>query len=246
MNTKIRMLAWCAGVVLVLVPSVVRADLFIDFGTLSARHSVGAADANGNWWNYVTGASDVIADMVNDDDTSSGYSLTMGAGWVGMNGLGGATDWGILSGDVDPALNNGDFGFHQVVADGAFISPNTSATITLGGLNDALTYDFVFYGARSATGPLRITTYAVGASSDTLVTSGPGIGDGGTVNWNTSNTASLSGISPSGGSIVLTVSNNGQFGYLNAMQITAVPEPASLSLLLLAGLSLRALRRRQA
>lgn len=69
----------------------------------------------------------------------------------------------------------------------------------------------------------------VNSGTQTLQTSGSNVGGAG-VNYNDSNLAVINGITPNGSNeITLAVSSSG-FSYLNALQITIVPEPATVAL----------------
>src|SRR5690606_2170371 len=111
---------------------------------------------------------------------------------------------------------------------------SSTGVITLSGLDDSLLYSFDFFGSRDTTNP-RITTYTIGEDSVNLQVSGTDLGGPG-IHMNTSTFATLSNISPVSGNIIITVTldpelDPGSFGYINAMQVTAIPEPSSALLL---------------
>jgi len=227
-----------AGLLAVLAVGGARADMvLIDFGPLAGRHSVGAADSGGNWWNHVTGATDVIGDLVDADNQSSGIGLTM-SGWDGMN----TWNAGLTP---DPALNGGTFAYTAVTDDGAYFTAAQAPSILLSGLDPSLTYDFTFYGARRDA--VRYTTYDINGNAVELQT---GFSPG----WNDDTVVMLSGMTPDGNGDLqidfIGYTGSGEtgsrtFGYLNAMQIDVVPEPAAFSFMLIGAMALRLMRRRR-
>jgi Secretion system C-terminal sorting domain len=87
----------------------------------------------------------------------------------------------------------------------------TSSTrmLTINGLNNATKYNLEFYASRNMTDGQN-TTFAIGNQSITVST-----------DVNTSNAAKFSAISPSSGSITITISRNGVYNYLNGFKITS-------------------------
>lgn len=207
------------------------AVVYVDFGTVGERHSVGAADTNGNRWNYVTGATDALDDLLADDGTATTLDLDM-TNFTGPGSFNGALT-------PSSALNGGRFAFQAVTNDAVFFTSSLSPTITLSDLDATKTYDLVFYGSR-VTSSARSTTFAVGTDAVTLQTSGSSLTD----NWNGDTVVSLSNLTPIANQIVIDLSADDAsgFGYINAMQITTVPEPATLAL---SGLGSLILLRRQ-
>jgi hypothetical protein len=200
--------------------------ILVDFGTVAGRHSVGAPDSNGNTWDYITGATDNNTDLVGTD----GLVTTIDLALSGFTGGGpGTYNTGLTP---SPTLNGGLFAFNAVTDDAIFFTATDAPVLTLSGLDPLATYDLVFYGSRVTTIE-RWTTYAVGANSAELQTSGSSLSG----NWNSSSVITLSGLAPDvNNQIVVTLSANtasggsgsSTFGYINAMQITVVPEPATL------------------
>lgn len=79
-----------------------------------------------------------------------------------------------------------------------------------------------------------------------LQTSGTDLGGTG-IHYNNSNIASFAGVAPNGSdeiSVSITVPE-GTYGYLNAMQITAIPEPSALPIVVVAVTFAMVLRRRK-
>lgn len=208
--------------------------ILVDFGNLAERHSVGAPDANGNWWDYITGATDNNLDLVNTLGNATTIDLQM-AGFTGPNSWNGALT-------PNPALNGGLFAFEAVTDDGIFFTDVQTPSMTLSGLDPSLTYSLTFFGSR-VTSITRTTTYAVGAANQTLTTSGLAIGSDGN-NWNDNTVVTLSGLSAPAGQIVVNLTATGGFGYINALEIEYIPEPGSFGLLALGALLVRRLRRR--
>lgn len=198
--------------------------LLVDFGP--STYTTSSPDVNGNTWNNMTAhtASSSLG-LVWTDNSSSGITLTITTAFANTG-----------PGASPPALTGtgslGNLNISTALSDFFYVN-NGSAVVTFSGLDSSKTYTFSLLGSRDATA-VRNTTYSVAggnSGSDSLQTSGTDLGGSG-INYNNSSLAVISGITPDGSnSITLTVSSSG-LGYLNALQITAVPEPGSVLLLL--------------
>ena len=100
--------------------------------------------------------------------------------------------------------------------------PPASITLTISGLNDSLTYNFILYGARGNNGSADTTFSVTGSNTSGVINVGPMLN-------NNDDFASITGISPSVGVITVTgttiggASNNG--GALNVMVMTEIVPP---------------------
>lgn len=204
--------------------------ILVDFGTVAQRHALGVADANGNWWDYITGATDNNLDLVDSAGNATAVDLAL-SGFTG--GGPGTYNAGLTP---NAGLNGGVFAFTNVTDDAIFFTATDSPVMTLSGLNAAQTYSLTFYGARVSADD-RWTTYAVGASSAQLQTSGAPLAG----NWNSANVVTLAGLTPDiNNQIVINLSastggSGTSFGYINAMQIEVVPEPGVAAFVVLGG-----------
>jgi lysophospholipase L1-like esterase len=212
--------------------------LFFDFGPsdiINGDQTI-AADANGNRWNnwHATNggggihAGEHLPNLIRSTGTNSGIRMTMTAGFLcnGKTPFGGlyAPQAGLL-GELATETATNDFFYSTAndVNDG--LSDDAGGGFMLEGLDPALSYEFRFLGARDNT-QARTTKYDIhGSNSGTtnLVTSGTGISSTGTANINDDEVAVISGIRPDAFGQVwvdLTVVQ-GDFAYINAMQITA-------------------------
>lgn len=218
-----------------------RADvILIDFGTVAKRQSVGAADSNGNWWNQVTGKNDVLSSMITSANGATTVGLTI------SDIAGGGT--GDYNAGLTPnaGLDGGKFAYTNVTDDALFWTATDTPTLNFTGLNDSLTYSFTFYGSRVSANE-RYTTYQIGAQSAELHTSGSTLPS----SWNSSSVVTISGVTSSGGAVNVDMSGftgagktgAATFGYLNALQITSVPEPSSALFLVLGAPALLGARR---
>lgn len=119
-----------------------------------------------------------------------------------------------------------------------FFTENATGTITIGGLDNSQLYTLDVFGSRKVTTGPRVTTFTLGSDVRTLEIGGANSGTGET--RNNDDFSTFSNISPTSGIITFTVSNtsgasgaDGQYGYINAMRVTTIPEPSAAALLLL-------------
>jgi lysophospholipase L1-like esterase len=214
----------CAG----LTQSASAGTELIDFGFTTGNPTHGnptvSPDSNGNYWNNVTstGVATAIAggtgltlnNLVSTTNGASGINLTLAGPW-NSSGI----DFGGLN-QATPAL--GSFGIQTATQDYYFT--NTPATVTISGLNPAMTYDLSMFGSRNTT-EVRISQYSVtdanGPHATTLQTSGPNIGGAG-YNGNNSTIANLTALQPSAtGTLTLTVQPTvSTYSYLGVLSIT--------------------------
>ena len=206
--------------------------LMFDFGEITTP--------SGNNYNNVTQNQLPIFNALDTTGAGTGIGLTTEGFNPGSNQNGTSTPGGDAAIFDTMATVDNLFGhtanFNQP-------APLPLGTLTLTGLDSsgATTYDFVFFGSRMSVSDNRETQFAIsGANSD--------IGYLDPSN-NTDNVAIVTGMIPdAAGVITIDVSpgpnnvNSSGFFYLGAMQITTVPEPASLVLLSLGGV-LVAMRR---
>lgn len=182
-------------------------------------------------WNTVGPAlNTTIADLVDSSGALTGIGLVVSDSFKFTNASG------------QPLPTGAAMEFWQGANDSLYLArdnaqppDDTTAAITLSGLDPSSVYDFIFFGAHSnlsLSGSRSLVITATGAavaSTPEYVTSG-----------HTGNVTSLLGVAPNAsGEIVLDVAFGpnavGSFAYLNAIKITeVVPEPASLGLLLMA------------
>jgi hypothetical protein len=177
-----------------------------------------------------------------------------------------------LLGKYAVANVTGDFWFVDNTL--ATTGPTSRAGFTISGLDPSLSYTFNLFGSRYNTSA-RYTHYFLNGSNTgygLLQTSGSNIGSGnaGTISGNTdtgkydgndANILTIGGINPTaGGNISLSFfgtstsaslaatpnANGNSFGYLNFMEVIAVPEPSGFSLLAAGLIGLWATHRRRA
>ena len=175
-----------------------------------------------------------------------------------FNGIAGATSDPVTAGEIasaQSALDAGSVGVFAVAeaAMDFYVSNNGTSNVgrfQLQQVSAGQAYDLTFYGARQFTGANTQTTYSVfddAAYSNLLGSVTLTHGDGG-ANANVDNVATLSGLTgPSNSNNIFYVQWEGAVdstaGYINAMSISAVPEPSTLLVLAAGGLTLLLLRR---
>lgn len=220
--------------------------VFIDIGSDTTYRGVTAPspDTNGNHWNST--AFGFIGNLVDSAGNATTIDWTPdGLGGVdSYNGIAGATSNPLTTGEIAAAqtiLDAGSIGVFAVAeaAMDFYVSSNPTTNVgrfQLQQLTAGQAYDLTFYGATRYVGSQ--TTYSVfddSAYSNLLgsVTLNHNDGAG---NANVDNVAVVAGlIGPSNANNIFYVQWEGVAvsteGFINAMSITAVPEPSSFALL---------------
>lgn len=195
--------------------------LLLDFGDLDTDPTVG-----GTWNTIETDTPSGL--LYSDESAATGISIS-------FSGLNAGT---LLNG----AWTAGNKAWVDEDAVSDYIWSTDPSTITISGLNDSFTYNVSLVAARNG-GTNREGTYRVGGATTTDETSSLDIDvadsfiNGTLLNWTS--------VSPSSGSISITaVPNSSQTVFFNAAQITAIPEPETLTLVGVAMVIFCVLRRR--
>jgi hypothetical protein len=222
--------------------------LLVDFGRGDPGGSfrgvtVPNPDANGNTWNSLTpgpfygGLVDVSGAA-----TTIGLGYTTGVGTDSFNGPAGVTSIPPTAGEIAATdidtVALGNLGVKEAAMDFA-ASPgglNNNTRFEISGLDPLKTYSLTIFGSHkfsdddstvySAYGDAAYTSLLGSASLLVQTPGSPWLHNRDTV-------ATLSNLSPSaGGSLYMNfVGSNGNQGYLNSFQLTGVPEPSSMLLL---------------
>lgn len=220
--------------------------ILIDFGNNSSFRgtNVVSPDANGNYWNSVWSGA-FYSGLTNTAGSAStvNFGFTTAGGTDYFNGPSGATQ--------DPSATSYDsLSLGMLGVDEAVYDWYANSTFQLQNLNPAYTYNLTFFGSRKYVGATNTTTrytvYTDNTFSTALTFVDLAVGDGG-AEHNSNTVVTLSGLSPQSGNILYVgfTGNNGGNGYLNAMQIEIVPEPAAVTLLMAGGAVMTLLRRRK-
>ncbi|MEM7754413.1 MAG: hypothetical protein AAF297_02135 [Planctomycetota bacterium] len=227
---KVLVVAGAAAGVVGGAAGVASGDVFrFDFGAASGNGAETVSpDANGNFWNNVTGP--VTEDVVNIDDAASDLVIRFTSDFS-ANNLGGLTapDSGLL----------GDFAVGSVTGDYFFGAGSFVTSFEVEGLDAGVEYNLRFFATR-ATGETRTTEYTAvggnGSHSVQLQTSGDGAGAGS--NGNNDDLALIVGITADGsGEIAVSFTRvAGGFSYLGGFEIEVVPTPGSAAMLAVGGL----------
>jgi hypothetical protein len=222
--------------------------VLIDFGNDNSFRgvSVPAPDQNGNYWNSLFPGLFYV-DLVDEDNapTTIDFGFSTPVGTDSFNGPAGVTSFPdptpaeIAATDIDEAAL-GKLGVKTAAIDFA-ASPGGSDNRTrfeIQQLDPAKTYNLTFFGSHKFS-DADTTIYSVYTDNTytTLVdTASLNVQTPGSPHLHNRDTvATLSGLAPQASNILYVefVGTNNNLGYLNSLQITAVPEPSSL--LLLAG-----------
>ena len=236
--------------------------VLIDFGSDSTYRGVTAPspDTNGNYWNST--AYGFIGNLV----TTTNAATTID--WA-PDGLGGVDSYNGIAGATTDPVTVGEIAAAQTILDGGSLvtfniagaamdyyqsndGTNSVGRFQIQQVSAGQAYDLTFYGAKQYTGANTQTKYSVfddNTYSNLLGSVTLTHGDGG-ANANINNVATLAGlIGPSNLNNIFYIQWEGVAvtteGYINAMSITAVPEPATLGLLAGAGVLALLFRKRQ-
>ncbi|WOO41994.1 discoidin domain-containing protein [Rubellicoccus peritrichatus] len=169
-------------------------------------------DTNGNSWNPVYTYSP-LHNLIDTSGENTGITLTFSSGWSAN-----------ASGTLDPLASVGALAELNAVSDCYYVNSwNGGGSLTLSNLDPTLVYTFTIFGSRDIATVREGLYEAVGANtvSDTLISSGPGIGSGSRPNANNASVATLAKVRPNAlGEIVLNLSVlQGGYAYLNAMEV---------------------------
>lgn len=221
----------CVTILAVSASSLNAQTVLIDFGNDSSYRgiSVPGPDSNGNYWTSVWSGAyypDLPDTAGNATTVDFGFDGSAPGGTDSYNGPAGATDSGVPAdhlGNVD--IDAAALGVLGGSAEAA-IDFYVDTRFQIQGLDPGKVYDLTFFGSHKYNNN-NTTTYSlhdVGfvnqfESVDLVV----GVDD----LHNRDMTATLSGVSPQADGIFYVQS----LGYINAMSVTAVPEPGTVALL---------------
>jgi hypothetical protein len=216
--------------------------VLIDFGSANSFRGVDAPspDGNGNRWNSLT-PGPFYADLI--DTTGAATTIDLGfdtpVGTDSFNGPAGVTSFPnptaaeIAATDIDTAAL-GNLGVKEAAIDFA-ASPGGADNRTrfqIQALDPLKTYNLTFFGSHKFSdndatiySVYSDNTYSTLVASVSLNVQTPGSP------WlhNRDTVATINGVAPQASNILYVqfVGSGGSLGYLNDMQITAVPEPSS-------------------
>lgn len=208
--------------------------LLIDFGNNSSYRgiSVPFPDSKGHYWTSVH-AGAFYADLIdiNGAATAIDFGFTTAGGSDSYNGPAGATSSGAdyINTSIDTnALGN--LGIKEAAFD-----YYTSSSFQIQGLDPAYTYNLTFYGSHkfSTDSTTVYSVYTDNTFSTPVASTNLNIQNPAQTWLHNSNTvATIKGLVPQTGNILYVkyAGSNGGNGYLNAMQIEAVPPPFTTGL----------------
>lgn len=217
--------------------------ILIDFGNAASWRGVDAPgpDGNGNYWNSVwSGAYYENLVGIDGSATAVDFGFSSAGGTDSYNGPAGVTSSPVTQAEIDAADIDaaalGNLGVREAAMD--FY---TNSAFEIQGLDPTKTYNLTFFGSHKFS-PVDTTVYSVYTDNtySALVDSASLAVMDGANPWlhNRDTVVTISGLSPQAFDILYIkfAGINDSEGYLNALQIEEVPEPATLALLLSGGL----------
>jgi len=155
-------------------------------------------------WNNTSGhpvIGDSYNNLLDNNGDQSSFGIEISSNWTGS----GSNTFGSITGN-----NSGIY--PDNVMKSAYWTGSATEEVTITGLNDANLYHLTFFGSRSATND-RTTRYTVNGSNVELNAAS-----------NTSQTVSLTSLSPQNGELQVSIAKAGSssYGYLNAMEVVEV------------------------
>lgn len=232
--------------VLLAIGMVCGETILIDFGNATSWRGVNVSspDVNGNYWNSVwSGAYYPGLKNTAGTVTSVNFGFSSAGGTDSYNGPCGAvlgeppTAAEIASCDIDAAAL-GILGVKEAAMD-----YYTNSTFEIQGLDPTKTYNLTFFGSHRWGGVTTVySVYSDNTYSNMIASANLNVRDAAS-GWlhNRDTTVTLSGLSPQMYNILYVkfAGIDQTEGYLNALQIEEVPEPATLLLLAAGGLLAR-------
>jgi hypothetical protein len=226
--------------------------VLIDFGNNDSFRgvSVPAPDPNGNYWNSLFPGL-FYTDLIdtNNNATAIDFGFSTAVGTDSFNGPAGATSFPdptpaeIAATDIDAAAL-GNLGVNEAAIDFA-ASPGAADNRTrfeIQQLDPAKTYNLRLFGSHKFS-DADATVYSIYTDNTytTVVDSvSLNVQQPGSPNLHNRDTvATFNGIAPQASNILYVefVGTNNNLGYLNSLEITAIPEPSAL-LLLISGIGM--------
>jgi len=217
--------------------------ILVDFGNNGTNGNITTSpDLNGKYWNNSYNGGYSITNMVTTVNGASTIDLAYTTAV--------ATNSSSLAVGGAPSPFNIGTAYEDAIFTTA-TTLGTGITFRLSQLDPTKTYTFALFGSRSATDS-RTTNFSITGSTTataTLQTSGTNLGGVG-INYNNSTARVISGIAPNGSNQIdvtffASAGDLNDFAYLNAMEITVIPEPSTWALLAFSLTTVMVLRRRR-
>jgi hypothetical protein len=220
--------AICALAMVATAPLAQAAPIYIDFSD-NIDESV-APDSSGRYWNQLAGTATgmLLENMIDGANGATAVDLNLTAG-----SFNGEITFSGNGGPITPTLVDWD---NAVVNDLWYTAD--SATLSIEGLDPTKSYDLAFYGANRADSyrGLKVT---IGGVEQIMAFNTAEAPMEALLNFN--------GLAPDASGKITAVVADGSglsYAYLSGLQITAVPEPTTLGLVVLGGIGALIRRRR--
>jgi hypothetical protein len=227
--------------------------ILIDFGNSSSFRGVDVVnpDQKGDYWNSVwAGAFYPSVLDIDGNPTAINFGFSADGGNDSFNGPAGPTSNPPTPGEI-AATDIDSVALGNLGATNAAIDFYVNSLFQIQNLDPTKTYDLTFYGSHKfSTDDTTVytvytdNTFSVAVDSVSLDVQQPGSP------WlhNRDTVVTIPGLSPQVGNILYVgfAGAGGNEGYLNALEITVVPEPTTFALLGLGGVAFALTRRRRA